>query len=237
MPRARSAFLTSLAGVLIGAGAAPVALAADAAHPAVVELFQSQGCSSCPPANANLLAVADRPDILALSFGVTYWDQLGWKDTFARPEFTARQWDYAHALRHANVFTPQVVVNGRADGVGADKGDFAAVIRGGDRGIGGPTLTFKAGAVLVGAGTAPAGGAEVLLVRYDPRTVQVPIRSGENGGRTLPHRNVVKQLVRLGRWSGPAERFSLPPAADTALASAVLVQTAKAGPILAAARG
>ena len=77
------------------------ALAADAAHPEVVELFQSQGCSSCPPANANVSALSERPDVLALSFGVTYWDNLGWKDTFATPAYTARQWDYAHALAHS----------------------------------------------------------------------------------------------------------------------------------------
>ena len=87
----------------------------------VVELFQSQGCSDCPPANANVMALADRPDLLTLSFGVTYWDNLGWKDTFASPQFTARQWDYAHALRHTEVYTPQVIVNGRADIVGRDR--------------------------------------------------------------------------------------------------------------------
>jgi hypothetical protein len=221
----------------ISAFAGAPTLAADAGHPVVVELFQSQGCSSCPPANANLLTIVDRPDVLALSFGVTYWDQLGWKDTFAQPQFTARQWDYARALRHDNVFTPQIVVNGRADGVGADKGEFAALVARGDRGTGGPVVKIESGAVSVGAGAAPAGGADVLLVRYDPRTVQVPIRRGENGGRTLPHRNVVKALVRLGHWNGGAERFTLPPAADPALKVAVLVQADKAGPILAAAKG
>src|ERR1700752_2847644 len=87
----------------------------------VVELFQSQGCSDCPPANANVMALADRRDLLTLSFGVTYWDNLGWKDTFASPLYTARQWDYAHALRHSEVYTPQVIVNGRADIVGRDR--------------------------------------------------------------------------------------------------------------------
>src|SRR5580698_4743089 len=77
----------------------------------VVELFQSQGCSDCPPANANLMALGDRPDLITLSFGVTYWDQLGWKDTFASPQYTARQWDYAHAFHRNNVFTPEIVVN------------------------------------------------------------------------------------------------------------------------------
>ena len=229
--------LAVLAVAVASLGAPLSANAADAAHPVVVELFQSQGCSSCPPANANLLTVVDRPEVLALSFGVTYWDQLGWKDSFASPQFTERQWDYAHALRHDGVFTPQVVVNGRLDGVGADKGEFAALIRRGDRGPSGPSLSLAAGSVSIGAAAAPAVGAEVLLVRYDPRLVQVAVRRGENGGKTLPHRNVVRQLVRLGRWTGTAERFALPPASEPGLAQAVLLQTSGAGPILAAAKG
>src|SRR5512147_411257 len=117
----------TLAGLVL---AQPLpAIAADAAHPTVIELFQSQGCSDCPPANANVMALADRPDLLTLSFGVTYWDQLGWKDTFASPVNTARQWDYAHAFHRSVVFTPEVVVNGRADTVGADRAELEAVIR------------------------------------------------------------------------------------------------------------
>ena len=212
------------------------ATAADAAHPVVVELFQSQGCSSCPPANANLIALSQRPDVLALSFGVTYWDSLGWKDTFASPQYTARQWDYAHALRHDNVFTPQVVVNGRIDGVGAQHGEIEALMRRAERTAPGPVVTIGASDVSIGAAPA-ARGADVWLVRYDPRVVQVAIQRGENGGRTLPHRNVVRELVRLGGWKGQAARFSLPASHDPALRTAVLVQTAGAGPILAAARG
>jgi hypothetical protein len=87
----------------------------------VVEIFQSQGCSSCPPANANVMALSGRPDILTLSFGVTYWDHLGWKDTFAKPQYTERQWDYARAFHRDQVFTPEVVVNGRADVVGQNR--------------------------------------------------------------------------------------------------------------------
>ena len=105
-------------GSLVAFGAAS-AHAADASHPAVVELFQSQGCSSCPPANANVNALSQRADVLALSFAVTYWDRLGWKDTFAKPQFTERQWQYARAMRQQDVYTPQVVVNGRVEGVGA----------------------------------------------------------------------------------------------------------------------
>ena len=93
--------------------AAP-AFAADAAHPTVIELFQSQGCSSCPPANAALIEFAKRPDVLALNFAVDYWDRLGWKDTFARHEYTERQYAYARALGGDGVYTPQIVVNGHA---------------------------------------------------------------------------------------------------------------------------
>ena len=119
--------IAKLAAALgLAAAAMPLeARAADAVHPVVIELFQSQGCSSCPPAAANVAALADRPDVLALSFQVTYWDQLGWKDTFAEPRYTARQWDYAHAFHHDNVFTPQVVINGRASGVGVDPHELA----------------------------------------------------------------------------------------------------------------
>ena len=100
--------LSRLAVGFIGscfATGAGIALAADAGHPVVVELFQSQGCSSCPPANANLNALSDRADVLALSFAVTYWDSLGWKDTFAKGQFTDRQWQYAHAMHQENVYT------------------------------------------------------------------------------------------------------------------------------------
>ena len=216
------------------AAASAPALAADAAHPTVVELFQSQGCSSCPPANANVIALSGRPDILALSFQVTYWDQLGWKDTFGSPQNTARQWEYARALRHDNVWTPQVVINGRTDVVGTRKGEIEQAIVRVDRGAGGPAVTVAAGRVTI-AGPAPAHPAGVWLVRYDPNTVQVPIRRGENGGLTLPHKNVVRSLTRLGDWTGVARSYALPPE-TSGLRSAILVQAGPGGPILAAAR-
>jgi hypothetical protein len=214
--------------------AAPSALAADAQHPTVVELFQSQGCSSCPPANANAIALSNRPDLLVLSFGVTYWDQLGWKDTFASPRYTERQWNYAHALHHSDVWTPQVVVNGRADVVGVRRDELEGLIRREDRGDGGPTITLDGDRVSIGGG-ATHRAAEVLLVRYNPNIVQVPIQRGENAGKTLPHKNVVKELVRLGAWSGAAESFRLPLNAP-GLKTALLVQDGPGGPILAAAK-
>ncbi|CAN5199468.1 DUF1223 domain-containing protein [soil metagenome] len=225
----------SSAVIAIAAAAAPgMAMAADRAHPVVVELFQSQGCSSCPPANANVLALSNRPDILALSFQVTYWDNLGWKDTFASPQYTDRQWEYARGFKHAQVYTPQVVINGRADVVGARSGEIEQAIARADRGPSGPAVEIAGDRVTVQGGRA-GRPADVWLVRFDPNVVQVPIRAGENGGRTLAHKNVVRELVRLGDWDGASRSFTLP-AGRSDLAVAILVQDGRGGPIIAAAR-
>ena len=140
--------------------------AADAAHPTVVELFQSQGCSSCPPAEANVGAISDRADVLALSFEVDYWDRLGWKDTFSKAAWTARQYAYAHAMGRDGVYTPQVVVNGRVEGDGLEPGGLADLMRRGERSAGGPSVGISGGAVAVGAGprrrAAPRCGSPAL---------------------------------------------------------------------------
>ena len=200
----------------------------------VVELFTSQGCSSCPPANANLTRLAGRPDVLALSFGVTYWDQLGWTDTFGSPVYTARQRAYQQGLGNDNVWTPQVVVDGRADVVGQDLRQIQGLIAR-HRPFTGPTVVFRDGGVGL-AGGVTSGLADVWLVRYDPRVVEVPVRRGENGGRTLPHVDVVRQLTRLGGWDGRTVGFALPPPPMPGLATAVLVQGRNGGSILAAAK-
>lgn len=211
---------------------------AIAGQPVVVELFTSQGCSSCPPANQNLAQLADRTDVLALSFGVTYWDDLGWKDTFASPQFTARQWDYAHSLHHSQVWTPQVVVDGRADTIGQKSAQIETLIRAAKvRQGAGPRIEVGSDRVSIAAASPPHAKAQVWLVRYDPRVVQVPIRRGENGGKTLPHRNVVHALVNLGAWSGSAASFAIKPSADPNLRTAVLVQDGPGGAILSAAKG
>ena len=225
--------LASLVAAALAVGCSP----AVKARPVVVELFESQGCSSCPPANANLTAIADRPDVIALNFAVTYWDSLGWKDTFAQPAFTARQWDYAHAFHRDQVFTPEVVADGRRDGVGADPADFARLVGRGAAADSGPGLALTPDAVTIGAGPRPAAAADVWLVRYDPRVLQAPIRAGENGGKTVPHKDIVRELVRIGGWNGAAEALRLPPAAMGGLVTVILVQAPKGGPILAAARG
>lgn len=217
--------------------AALLALAATGAATAqpltVVELFTSQGCSSCPPANANLIKVKDRPGVLALSFNVTYWDYLGWKDIFGKQEFTQRQVNYEPALGRSGPFTPQVVVNGDADAVGAAPGEIERLISSSGRAKG-PSLSLDGGKISIGAGAVPGGKADVWLVRYKDGVVEVPVARGENTGRTLPHANVVRSLSKIGSWSGDATSLPLP-AASGGLSTAVLVQTPGGGPILAAA--
>jgi hypothetical protein len=232
----RSTSLSRASAALSLALAAAPAVAADARHPLVIELFQSQGCSSCPPANANLFAWAARDDALALNFAVDYWDSVGWKDTFAKPAFTARQWAYAQALGHSEVYTPQTIVNGRADVAGADAAELQALVQREDRGAGGPELSIDAGSAVIGAGVAPPGGAEVWLARYDPAPREVAVKRGENAGRLLPHAHVVVDLVLIGRWGGEPERLDLPTKIDPRLVDAVLVQAAGTGPILAAVK-
>jgi hypothetical protein len=230
----RGALLRSvggLAAVLAVLAATPVA-----AKPVVVELFQSQGCSSCPPANANLVAAANRPDLIELSFEVTYWDHLGWKDPFDSPTYTARQVYYAKAFHRGGVFTPQVVVDGRLDGVGADPADFARLVGHGTAAAPTPSLSLSPRQVAIGAGPAPAATADVWLVRYDPRLVRTPIGAGENTGKTLAQRNIVRELVRVGSWRGAAEALRLPAPTLPGLTDVVLIQLPNGGPILAAAR-
>lgn len=219
--------------MLAGCGMAEADPTAGAANPVVVELFQSQGCSSCPPANANVNAIADRPDVLALSFAVTYWDQLGWTDVFGSPRWTARQWDYARKSGRPQVATPQVIVNGGTAIVGSNRQQLDATIAKAGPPRGGPALAAVGTTLHVAAGKSGAPSS-VWLVRYDPRVRNVPIREGENGGRTLPHRDIVRELVKLGTWSGSAASFVIPASGEAGLASAVLVQRGAGGPITAA---
>ena len=223
------------AAVVAGAFTARPAAPPPADDLTVVELFTSQGCSSCPPANANLVRLARRPDVLALSFGVTYWDQLGWTDTFAQPAFTARQRDYQRGLGNDNVWTPQMVIDGRADVVGGRMAEIDQAIAA-HRAFSGPIIRFSRRGVGLAGGQTPQRAADIWLVRYEPHAIDVPVARGENGGRTLPHANVVRELTRLGQWRGQTVGFALPPARVGGLATAVLVQAPGGGPILGAGR-
>jgi len=215
--------------------AAITASAQSPAHPlTVVELFQSEGCSDCPPAEANLNAIAGHPDILALSFEVTYWDQLGWKDRYASPAFTARQWDYAHVWRNSSVYTPQMVINGRYALVGSNRSQVDNAIAHTPALSNSISVSHTGQSVTI-SGSHVDGTAIVQLVSYDPRVINQPVRAGENAGATLPHINIVTALTKLGQFTGATVRFTLPsPGAN--MAQAVLVQQGIGGPIVAAAK-
>ena len=117
-----------------------------------------------------------------------------------------------------------------------EPGALAGLMSRGDRGAGGPNVGFSGGAVTVGAGAAPSGGADVWLARYIPRTVEVAIPRGENAGHTLPYKDVVREMVLLGKWRGEAANFAVPGGSEQGLAEAAIVQGAGCGPVLAAAR-
>lgn len=170
--------------------------------------------------------------MIALSFAVTYWDQLGWKDSFAQPAFTRRQWDYARANARSNVATPQLIINGRGFVNGGSRSEVDAAIARYRIPDGGPSVTIERDTLVVGSASR-THQSTVWLVSYDPRTLQVPIRAGENDGRTLAHQNIVRAIEKLGDWSGSQRVFHLPPARP-GLARAVLVQAGDGGPIIAA---
>jgi hypothetical protein len=180
---------------------------------AVLELFTSQGCSSCPPADKLLGDYAARKDILALSFNVDYWDYLGWKDTLASHDNSDRQRDYATARGDRQVYTPQIVVDGRDHVVGSSRDAVdAAIAKYSANGL--PvsiTLASTPDATKVEIGAAPdgvPGKATLWLAMYDD-TVTVPIARGENTGRTITYHNVVRKLRQIAMWNGKAMSVDL----------------------------
>jgi hypothetical protein len=200
--------------------------------PVVVELFTSQGCSSCPPADAFLTDLAhQRHDVLPLAFHVTYWDYLGWKDPYSLDAATARQREYARHLGEDGVYTPQIVVDGAKGFVGSSRAEGLSAIAGAARKQIPVSVARDAGSLLIMVG-AGVGKAQVLLVGFDP-THETPVGRGENRGHTLLESNVVRSLTPIGAWSGPAVTLrQSPPAGD---GFAVLLQ-AEDGRILGAAR-
>lgn len=212
--------------------------AAAAKPPVVVELFTAQGCASCGEANAYLGKLAERQGVLALTFPVDYWDYLGWSDTFAKPEFTERQKAYVARLELREPYTPQVVVDGRsqAGGLQTEKVD-RLLTQAAKAPHPAPDMAFIGPRrVDVGSGVVPRGGADVWLVRYDPREQDVVVRKGDNRGQTVKHSNVVREIVRLGAWRGRPTAYRLPQASEDGLAIAVLVQGVDGGRIISAAK-
>jgi hypothetical protein len=210
---------------------------AAAKPPVIVELFTAQGCSSCIQASAHAADMADKDGVLPLTFSVDYWDYLGWTDTFARPEFTERQKAYAKRLGLREVYTPQVVVDGRHQVAGGQASKVDALVKQAARASKDPPdmLFMENGKIAVGSSRYRLpGGGEVWLVRYDPRRSEVEVKKGDNKGETVEERNVVRQLVRLGSWRGRPTAFRLPPADEDGLETVVLVQQAGGGRIVGA---
>jgi hypothetical protein len=200
--------------------------------PVVVELFTSQGCSSCPPADAFLTDLAhQRRDVLPLAFHVTYWDYLGWKDPYSLDAATVRQREYASHLGEDGVYTPQMVVDGSAGFVGSDRAQGLKVIAAADRKQVPVSVSRDGQGLLIKVGSG-AGQAQVLLVGFDP-SHETQIGRGENGGRTLLESNIVRSLTPIGAWSGSAVELRQPPPAGEGFA--VLLQ-AEDGRIIGATR-
>ncbi len=207
------------AGLIIGLAVAATSAAADP-RPVVVELFTSQGCSSCPPADALLGELARRSDVLPLGFHISYWDSLGWKDPLSRPSSTARQKAYARRFTEGRVYTPQMVVDGTSQMVGSDREAVMDALRGARPAATAPvSFADDRRSVAIGGG---AGKGEIVLVRFVRRRT-THVGAGENTGRVADDFNGVESLTTLGAWDGSSLSFPIePPAAGEGLA--VLVQ-------------
>lgn len=228
---------------LVGASLALGAAAQGAERLTVVELFTSQGCSSCPPADALLGELADEPDLLALSLPVDYWDYLGWRDTLARPEHRIRQQAYANRFG-LKPYTPQMVIDGAVDAVGSKRGEVLRKLD--ERRQAAQTrvpvaVRLTADEIVIdlggGAGASAARSAAVYLVRFEEAR-DVHIRGGENAGKTIRYTHVVSEVRPIGTWSGKAASLSVPRAALAHGAGerfAIILQEGEAGPILGAA--
>ena len=217
---------------LVGAG-----LSAQAAErPVVVELFTSQGCSSCPPADAILGELSKQPGLLPLAFHVDYWNRLGWKDPYSSAEATARQRAYAGTLSLSTIYTPQMVIDGRFDAIGSDRRAVARSIADAmKQPVSVPMHILRDGGDLrLSIGKAVSGAGSIWVAGYDHRHT-TRIGAGENGGRTLTEFNIVRNFQQIGSWKGSDLALSLPIAKlDGAEAVALLLQSPD-GKVLGAA--
>ncbi len=230
-------------------GVAGLTAASAMEPPCVVELFTSQGCSSCPPADRLAAKLATEPGVIMLSFPVDYWDYIGWKDTLASPANTARQKAYASARGDGQVYTPQAVIDGLRHAVGSDQVEIgdAAKLAFGDKGALAVPLTIKRGdgRLVVDVGAAPAGAARsgAVWLFHIAKSRTVKISRGENAGHTLTYTNVVRSIDKVGDWMGEATHFEISdaslnaPDADSYALILQASQDGKPGAILAAAKG
>lgn len=235
----KAPLLSALLAAAVFAGEAR----ADQRQPVVVELFTSQGCSSCPPADELLGEMATRGDVIALSFNVDIWDYLGWQDSLARPGHAKRQAAYASRMPNRQVYTPQAIVDGALDVVGSRRGALEAAIAE-RRGAAHPSPRISLaldGDVLVaeiGAAPVPANEEATIWLVRKAAAETIDIDGGENSGRTITYTNVVRDMDAVGMWSGTPTTLRLP-AVDAEAVDAtgyvLLVQEDGTGEIWAAA--
>ena len=213
-------------------------------RPIVVELFTSQGCSDCPAADRLVTELAKRRDVIALSLPITYWDMLGWKDTYATDANTQRQKSYARAMSHSGIYTPQMIIDGRFDVVGNQRDRvMAALAARTNDGLGETSIPITIGAVsgrLEIAIPAARKKAKPVATIWVMRTLNqgfVNVEQGENRNRLLTYTNVVRDLQRAGEWTGEAMKIDLPLNFAKAKQDgvAVILQARDYGPVLGAA--
>ncbi|MBR1223345.1 MULTISPECIES: thioredoxin family protein [unclassified Bradyrhizobium] len=214
---------------------------------AVVELFTSQGCSSCPPADEIIGELAKDPNVIALSMPIEYWDYLGWKDTLADSRFSARQKAYSQMRGDRDVYTPQVIVNGSAKVVGSDRAGIDSAIQHTQRAAGvmsvpvTMTLSGKHINVSVAASNAPTSSQGEVWICSVSKAVPISIGRGENRGRQVTYYNVVRNILKVGDWNGNSGSWTVPLeniSRDGVDAAVVYVQDGnreKPGPMLGAA--
>lgn len=208
-------------------------------RPIIVELYTSQGCSSCPPADAYLDELSAQDDIIALTLPVDYWDYIGWKDTLAMPFHTVRQRQFARQLGNRGIYTPQMVINGRMDEVGSRRSQVKQALKNA-KPADSVTIDVKetndglAVEIMPSTHDAVTKG-RIWFVQFDDRHV-VKIGRGENSGRTVDYVNVVRQWDDLGAWSGEMQTLTIPSdlISKTADGCVVFVQDTDTGAILGA---
>lgn len=209
-------FLATFASALLLLVAAPAAFAQKGGmdvpehptRPVVMELFSSQGCGNCPAANANLVKLSERSDVIAITYPVNLWDYLGWDDTFAKPDFSERQKRYNRVLGYRGPYTPQVVYSGRLHGPGTSIKDIEE--RFGKRDVSAypATVVFDKDSVLV-TGTLPdkVEKAGVIVVHYRPGVTNVTPGGGANKGKAMTYWNLVTKFEQVGEWKGGAQKY------------------------------
>ena len=217
---------------------------AAAGRPVIVELFTSQGCSSCPPADAFLETLKSKPGIVALSYHVDYWDYLGWRDTLGSPEYSQRQYDYAKSRGDMNVYTPQTVINGASHFVGSQTSKVSAGIAEARTSNGAQwvdiAMSDNRTDVMIGiAAGAPTKEATLWLMAFAP-SISTDIKKGENAGKTIAYHNVVRKMVPAGMWHGEPAKIVLPRESvipEDCKGWVALLQEGKVGRVIGAATG